>query len=77
MRTPALGACTSIVYDYNNRMSKPKARKPETKLLTNKEREALVKRYAKLHDYTLDEALNRLVASGWRRLAALARYGAK
>lgn len=57
-------------------MKRTSYRKPETALLTGKQADALVARYAKQRGCSIEEARVRLIASGWRRLAALARYGA-
>ena len=52
-------------------------KKPDIKVLTPKEADALIARYAKEKDITIAEARCALIASGWRRLQALARYSKK
>lgn len=49
-------------------------KKPDIKVLTPKQADALVARYAKEKELTIAEARCALIASGWRRLQALARY---
>lgn len=58
-------------------MKKPASRKAETALLTPVQCNKLVARYAKMRGVPIEQARCMLIASGWRRLAALARYGAK